>query len=63
MLETGGDAVDAVAREVGYEDEASFRKLFKRRTGITPAEHRRQFGVDRFRRLRDISTSGRRAGG
>jgi transcriptional regulator GlxA family with amidase domain len=63
LLETGSDALNAVARDVGYEDEASFRKLFKRRTGITPSEHRRQFGVDRFRRLRDGSTYSRRTGG
>ena len=63
LLETGDDALDIVAHEVGYEDEASFRKLFKRRTGITPSEHRRQFGIERFRRLRDASVPSRRIGG
>jgi len=42
-----------VGQEVGYEDEASFRKLFKRLTGVTPSEHRRRFGLDRFRFLKE----------
>jgi transcriptional regulator GlxA family with amidase domain len=53
LLETRGDALDAVGQEVGYEDEASFRKLFKRLTGVTPSEHRRRFGLDRFRFLKE----------
>jgi len=53
LLETAGNGLEAIAQEVGYEDEASFRKLFKRMTGISPAEHRRQFDVERFQRLRN----------
>src|SRR5262249_42962820 len=53
LLESNDEALDAIGPEVGYEDEASFRKLFKRLTGITPSEHRRRFGMDRFRHLRD----------
>lgn len=51
LLESGDEPLDAIGQEVGYEDEASFRKLFKRVTGITPSEHRRRFGLDRFRNL------------
>ena len=29
--------------EVGYEDPAFFRRLFKRRTGMTMGEYRRMF--------------------
>lgn len=58
LLETKSCALETIAREVGYEDEASFRKLFKRQTGITPADHRRQFGNNRFRRLQSLTTSG-----
>jgi transcriptional regulator GlxA family with amidase domain len=43
LLETCETAIDAVAAEVGYEDPASFRRLFKRRTGITPHDYRRRF--------------------
>jgi AraC-like DNA-binding protein len=28
---------------VGYEDPSFFRRLFKRRTGVTPARYRRVF--------------------
>ena len=36
-------AVDAISVEVGYEDAAFFRRLFKRRTGLRPSEYRRMF--------------------
>jgi transcriptional regulator GlxA family with amidase domain len=43
MLETGDQTTDAVACEVGYEDPAFFRLLFKRATGVTPARYRQRF--------------------
>lgn len=43
MLETTSDPVEAVAAEVGYEDPAFFRRLFKRRTGVSPARYRQRF--------------------
>lgn len=43
LLEGGQTAVDDVSAEVGYEDPAFFRRLFKRRTGLTPAAYRRMF--------------------
>lgn len=45
MLETGSEAIDAVGREVGYEDAASFRRLFRRMTGIAPGDYRRRFRI------------------
>ena len=42
-LETSDMAVDAISIEVGYEDPAFFRRLFKRRTGLKPSEYRRMF--------------------
>ena len=50
MLETSDQAIDEVGREVGYEDPASFRRLFKRKTRLTPFEYRRSFGKTRFGR-------------
>jgi transcriptional regulator GlxA family with amidase domain len=44
MLEGGLKPVQAVAHDVGYADLAFFRGLFKRATGMTPAEYRGQFG-------------------
>ena len=36
--------MQAVAHEAGYADLAFFRGLFKRATGMTPAEYCAQFG-------------------
>lgn len=35
--------MDEVGALVGYEDAASFRRLFKRKAGLTPAAYRRKF--------------------
>lgn len=43
LLETTNEPTDAVADAVGYEDPAFFRRLFKRRAGVTPARYRRRF--------------------
>jgi len=42
--------IEKIGEEVGYEDPASFRRLFKRKSGLTPAEYRRLFGRRRFER-------------
>jgi transcriptional regulator GlxA family with amidase domain len=42
-LETGGAPIEQISWAVGYEDPASFRRLFKRLTGLTPGEYRRRF--------------------
>ena len=52
LLETTDADTDTVAAEVGYEDPASFRRVFKRHTGVTPARYRR-----RFRGLADYAVS------
>ena len=43
MLEDGARSVQAISSRVGYEDVAFFRALFKRLTGMTPAEYRTKF--------------------
>ena len=43
LLETGSVAAEAIGRKVGYEDAASFRRLFRKLTGITPRDYRRNF--------------------
>jgi transcriptional regulator GlxA family with amidase domain len=51
LLETTGEPTDAVAHQVGYDDPAFFRRLFKRRTGVTPARYRQRFqSVGKLRR-------------
>jgi transcriptional regulator GlxA family with amidase domain len=42
-LETTSEATADVAAAVGYDDPAFFRRLFKRRTGVTPARYRTRF--------------------
>lgn len=42
-LETSDMATDDIAYSVGYEDPTYFRRLFKKRTGITPSRYRQRF--------------------
>jgi transcriptional regulator GlxA family with amidase domain len=42
-LEEGAVPIDDLAADVGYDNVAFFRRLFKRSTGLTPAEYRRMF--------------------
>ncbi len=48
LLETTDCTVTEVGEAVGYVDTPSFRRLFKRKTGLTPVEHRKMFGQSRF---------------
>lgn len=43
MLEESNDNIDTVMNKVGYEDASSFRRLFKKKTGVTPTEYRTRF--------------------
>ena len=43
LLEAGKMPVDEISFDVGYEDPSFFRRLFKRRTGLTPSQYRRMF--------------------
>jgi transcriptional regulator GlxA family with amidase domain len=43
LLETGDLNVEDIGHAVGYEDPTSFRRLFKRKAGLTPAAYRRKF--------------------
>lgn len=45
LLEQTAKAVDDIALEVGYENPTFFRRLFKRKIGITPGAYRRKFRV------------------
>jgi len=44
FLEDERRSVQEVAEAVGYGDTAFFRGVFKRHTGLAPADYRRQFG-------------------
>jgi len=43
LLEAGDTSADDIAQLVGYENLAFFRKLLKRRTGLTMGKYRRMF--------------------
>jgi transcriptional regulator GlxA family with amidase domain len=43
LIETEDAGIDEVGFRVGYEDPSFFRRLFKRRAGLTPAAYRRKF--------------------
>ena len=43
LLEAGGTPLEDIAAEVGYENPAFFRRLFRRGTGLTPGQYRRMF--------------------
>jgi len=45
LLESPDHTVASAMREVGYTDPASFRRLFTKRAGMTPAAYRRQFRI------------------
>lgn len=43
MLETDDTATDAIAEAIGYVDPTFFRRLFKKRTGVTKGRYRQRF--------------------
>jgi transcriptional regulator GlxA family with amidase domain len=50
-LERTTVAVDEISWQVGYEERAFFRRLFKRVTGLAPGTYRRRFQVPDFARV------------
>ena len=47
-LERTAAAVDEIGWQVGYEDPAFFRRLFRRLTGLAPGAYRRRFQVPAY---------------
>lgn len=43
LLESAEGDFETITEKVGYGDASSFRRLFKRATGLSPARYRRQF--------------------
>lgn len=44
LLESSDVPAERVAFEVGYEDAAFFRRLFRRHVRLTPSQYRKRFG-------------------
>jgi transcriptional regulator GlxA family with amidase domain len=58
LLEETGQAIDEIGWQVGYEEPAAFRRLFRKVTRLTPGEYRRKFRLiqaDRSPSARDSS--------
>ncbi len=56
MLETDAHSVDEVGGSIGYEDPASFRRVFKRGVGLSPAAYRKKFQrISQFAQPQGIS--------
>jgi transcriptional regulator GlxA family with amidase domain len=45
FLETTSDSIESITWETGYEDVSSFRRLFKKITGLSPTAYRKKFGL------------------
>ena len=46
LLENSDLPLDEIVFQIGYQDSSSFRRLFKRETGLSPREYRRQFTIN-----------------
>jgi transcriptional regulator GlxA family with amidase domain len=47
FLETTEESIDTITYATGYEDVSSFRRLFKKITGISPSSYRKRFSLYR----------------
>lgn len=50
LLERDGLPIQTLCARIGYQDIAFFRSLFKRHTGMTPAEYRSRFAASTMNR-------------
>lgn len=58
-LESSAETVEQIARDVGYEDAASFRRVFARHVGLPPLAYRRRYGRVHSRAKRHGTNFGR----
>ncbi|MCC5968879.1 MAG: helix-turn-helix domain-containing protein [Pararhodobacter sp.] len=47
LLEETGQAIEEIGWQVGYEEAAAFRRIFRKVTRLTPGEYRRKFQLIR----------------
>jgi transcriptional regulator GlxA family with amidase domain len=58
-LECSDASVDEISWQVGYEDAAFFRRLFKRTTGLPPGAYRKRYRTPELARLMPSKSAGR----
>ena len=46
LLENSDLPLEEIIFQIGYQDSSSFRRLFKRQTGLSPREYRRKFTIN-----------------
>jgi transcriptional regulator GlxA family with amidase domain len=61
MLERDAKPIQSISTDVGYDDVAFFRRLFKRSTGMNPAEYRAHFAPLNVRGQVALQAGGRHA--
>jgi AraC-like DNA-binding protein len=44
LLESGNTPQKEIAQSLGYEDVASFARVFRKATGLAPGAYRKKFG-------------------
>lgn len=44
-LESGNESIEAIAKQIGYEDAGFFSRLFRRNVHLTPAQYRKRFAA------------------
>ena len=45
LLELSLDGVPAIGEACGYADPAAFRRVFRRETGVSPAQYRQRYAL------------------
>ena len=45
LLQEGDMPIKTIAASLGYSEVPSFARVFRKRTGQTPAAYRRQYGI------------------
>ena len=45
LLEKSSETINEITYKIGYEDINSFRRLFKKNTGISPKDYRNNFAM------------------
>lgn len=51
MLEVSDTTIENIGFEAGYADPASFRRMFKRKVGLTPSTYRHRFSHSTYERF------------